>query len=541
MITDSTTFLWTAALKATVVFAGTLLFSIALRRASAAARYFLWMSALATALAIPLLSLAVRPWSVPVAAPVAAISFALEAVPAHSAAAGAQAATAVPLAARLVAWLVPLWLCGVLAVLARVAIGHARVSLSIRRSEAVPGGEWTTLLDETNAQLGVRRPVALRRSDDTEVPFTYGLLRPIILLPRDADRWTAERRRLVLLHELTHIRRLDALSCLVAQLSCAAYWFHPLAWLALARFRSEQERSCDDAVIIAGTGRSDYAGHLVSLARAVTGPRRSWPAALGMADTDFEQRVHALLDPRRRRRALNWRVSLAALAAIAACAIPFAALRAQESKPTSSLAGTVRDPSGAVVPNVKVVLKNTNGKNQEVTRANAAGDYQFAAIEAGTYDIEVLAPGFKMFQKSGLPLVAGNVMRQDVNLAVGSVTESIDVVGTGHRPVPAAATGRPQRIGVGGNVQASMLIKQAKPVYPPNAAAAGIEGTVLLKAIISKTGNLISLTQINTSVDPELAQAAIEAAQQWQYRPTLLNGQPVEVVTTISVNFRLQE
>jgi protein TonB len=95
-------------------------------------------------------------------------------------------------------------------------------------------------------------------------------------------------------------------------------------------------------------------------------------------------------------------------------------------------------------------------------------------------------------------------------------------------------------IRVGGNVQATKLVHQTKPVYPAGAQAAGIEGTVLLKAVISIQGNLLGLVVLNTSVDPELAQAAMDAAKQWQYEPTLLNGVPVEVVTTITVNFRLE-
>jgi protein TonB len=79
-----------------------------------------------------------------------------------------------------------------------------------------------------------------------------------------------------------------------------------------------------------------------------------------------------------------------------------------------------------------------------------------------------------------------------------------------------------------------------KPVYPAAAQSAGIEGSVLLRAVISMQGNLLGVAVINTSVDPELAQAAMNAVNQWQYEPTLLNGVPVEVVTTITVNFRLE-
>ncbi len=97
---------------------------------------------------------------------------------------------------------------------------------------------------------------------------------------------------------------------------------------------------------------------------------------------------------------------------------------------------------------------------------------------------------------------------------------------------------QPQRIRVGSNVQAANLIHQAAPVYPPLAKAAAIQGTVRFTVIVGRDGSIQNLTLI--SGHPLLVEAAREAVQQWQYKPTLLNGQPVEVVTQIDVNLTLQ-
>jgi TonB family protein len=118
------------------------------------------------------------------------------------------------------------------------------------------------------------------------------------------------------------------------------------------------------------------------------------------------------------------------------------------------------------------------------------------------------------------------------------------VIGTSpnRRPPLSSPTAEPpRRIRIGGNVQATKLISQVKPIYPENAQRSGIEGTVLLHAVIATDGSLLSIGVTNTLADPELAAAAIDAVKQWHYQPTLLNGQPMEVVTTISVNFRLQK
>jgi protein TonB len=97
----------------------------------------------------------------------------------------------------------------------------------------------------------------------------------------------------------------------------------------------------------------------------------------------------------------------------------------------------------------------------------------------------------------------------------------------------------PQRIRVGGNVQAAMLIRQPKPVYPPLARQARIQGTVRLNAIIGRDGTIQNL-QV-ASGHPLLVPSALEAVKQWIYKPTLLNGEPVEVVTVVDVNFTLSQ
>jgi len=97
----------------------------------------------------------------------------------------------------------------------------------------------------------------------------------------------------------------------------------------------------------------------------------------------------------------------------------------------------------------------------------------------------------------------------------------------------------PQRIRVGGNVQAAKLVRQPKPVYPPLAKQARIQGTVRFTAIIGKDGAIQNLQLV--SGHPLLVPSATEAVKQWVYQPTLLNGEPVEVITQIDVNFTLSQ
>jgi len=109
-------------------------------------------------------------------------------------------------------------------------------------------------------------------------------------------------------------------------------------------------------------------------------------------------------------------------------------------------------------------------------------------------------------------------------------------------PPPKVAEVKPKQDGplrVGGNVQSARLIKHPTPLYPAIAKSARIQGTVVLQAIIGKDGTVQQLKMVS-SASPLLVQAAMDAVKQWVYQPTLLNNEPVDVITEITVNFTLQ-
>ena len=203
----------------------------------------------------------------------------------------------------------------------------------------------------------------------------------------------------------------------------------------------------------------------------------------------------------------------------------------------SSLRGTIYDASNAVIPGASIVATNLDTNAQATVTSNPSGDYVFNSLPPGRYMVEVRNRGFKL-QKQEIVLVAGAAAKLDATLQLGDVTETLDVVGKRPAGTPSATA---RRIRVGGNVQATRLITMAKPAYPPQALEQGIEGSVILHAVIGTAGDLLSLEPVNRLADPELIQAALAAVSKWHYEPTLLNGVPVEVVTTITVNFRLAQ
>jgi len=170
--------------------------------------------------------------------------------------------------------------------------------------------------------------------------MTWGLLRPVMLLPTEAEDWPAERRRAVLLHELAHMKRWDYLTQTIGWLACALHWLNPLAWFALRRMRVERELACDDYVLNAGLRPSTYAQHLLEIARGLRGP--CCVGAVAMArSSGLEGRVRAILQVTGSRAAMT-RLGLCVTLVLAlSVVLPLSALRPVASAERSRLR---RDP-----------------------------------------------------------------------------------------------------------------------------------------------------------------------------------------------------
>jgi TonB family protein len=121
----------------------------------------------------------------------------------------------------------------------------------------------------------------------------------------------------------------------------------------------------------------------------------------------------------------------------------------------------------------------------------------------------------------------------------GTTDMSLLIVAPGGQPAQAATAAVPGRIKVGANVQSALILSKVPPVYPALAKSAGVSGVVQLAAILAKDGTVQELHVL--SGPPLLVQAAMDAVKQWVYRPTLLNGNPVEVETNIEINFTLNQ
>ncbi|HWB05001.1 MAG TPA: M56 family metallopeptidase [Verrucomicrobiales bacterium] len=240
---------------------------------------------------------------------------------------------AVPPEAQRGGWLAPAWAGGCALLLVRLLVAHWLLRRTSRSRVGVESGPLAIALAEAADQLKLKRGVKLLLDTRRTIPVVWGVFRPRLMLPAEAETWDREQLRSVLLHELAHIRRRDPEVQWLTQCACALHWFNPLVWLAAWRLHVERERACDDLVLASGVRASDYANHLLHVATELSPAR--WTAACGLAmakKSRLEGRLLAVLSDKLNRRRVNAALAAVALVLGIGAAVPLAMLRAGEKE-----------------------------------------------------------------------------------------------------------------------------------------------------------------------------------------------------------------
>ena len=465
---------WTLALllivslKGTVVLLAAMSLNRFLRKAPAGVRHVIWCTALFSLLLLPLSANGFQQLRVPVlppslfAAEVAsgevrtdspAVLSASEEPPGNEQASAlsdrgrevtAQREASVPWAKIVML----VWLSGVLLVPVRLLIGVISLRRIVNDATELRGEALSRLVHDLSKQLNIPVPKIMISKQEI-MPMTLGVLSPILLLPNDAERWTTERCRVVVLHELLHIKRRDVLTRMLAQITCALHWFNPLAWYAWFQLRKEQEWACDEQVLATGINAPDYASHLFEIARSFRSPSWSVGTATGLSSgSRLEDRLTAILNPRRfgYRAASVMGFSIAVMAAVVVpvfasslvraesdskiAAIELLSLHTEESTPRVAIVIQSPSPTPQGSPTASPRSSpepNTPEPEKEMTNLSSAGfsgEDQNRLINNGigpAYILELKNAGYADLTAAQLIAFRSNDVRADYIASLKSV------------------------------------------------------------------------------------------------------------------------
>jgi beta-lactamase regulating signal transducer with metallopeptidase domain len=329
------------------------------RRASAASRHLVWTLAVVGVLVLPIASLVIPAWTIPIRRaaavsldpqPLARSSAATEDAATEDATTGAGEPDEDPLPAvtsiSSMAFLAGAYAGGAALLLIRLGAEQWKMRQLVSRATNVTDPAWTELLGNCSAATGIRRAVRLVRTREYAMPMACGLRRPIVVIPSVAETWDDDRRRAVLLHELAHVARFDCLTQMLAEIAVALYWAHPGAWWIARRLRIERELACDDCVLSAGTDPRVYAGQLLELAYSLGGYRAPALVVSMARPRQLEGRMLAILDATRNRATVAANGQLLALTIAAVITGPLATATTV-AHPIASAGQAAPAPAGA--------------------------------------------------------------------------------------------------------------------------------------------------------------------------------------------------
>jgi TonB family protein len=472
-------------------------------------------------------------------------------------------------------------LAGITMRMAWLAIGLVRVRRLYSTGEVAPDEDHRELQQRIGTDAQVRYTSSLTQ------PVTFGVRPAVVLLP-DALRSAAPGiRDAVLAHELIHVRRRDWAWVLSEEFLRAVVWFHPVLWWLISRVQLAREEVVDVEAISVTGSRKTYVEALLAFADgsaltpapgfarrrhlfqrivliskegAMSGRRlvvsavvmavvmvggawyataafplveASQPAALLTAPGPLEQTAVPITPenpiPRRVRAPEPITPSVIA----AASAITHVTLR------------TVLDNSGRVAElrlgalSIKSPVITLEFDNPNIARMYEAIDELERKQNAPVRQLvdAVVAAAVAAVQQSqyDAPFQGPIAFDTTISFAPGRAATRVAEMGSAPKRQAVDPSGA---IRVGGNVKVPEKIKNVSPVYPPDAMAAKIQGVVIVEARIEGDGT-VGEVKVLRSI-PALDQSAIDAVKQWEFRPTLLNGAPVPVIVTMTVQFSLK-
>jgi TonB family protein len=453
-----------------------------------------------------------------------------------------------------------------------LALGLIRLKRLRRRTEPAFLGDE---VEDLHRRLAPH--AQLRWHQGLTQPVTFGFRHPIVLLPLRVRRLSPEVPRAIVCHELLHVVRRDWCWTVIEEVVRSAFWFHPAMRWALTQTQLNREQTVDACAVETTGARLAYVRALMEFA----GGEALAPATAFVRRRQLVRRIRDISQEVRvspARAAITMIVLVVVLVASSLAVTRGMPLQtsigpstadAKSSLPAVPWRRVVQKIKPAYPPDViasgveigaSITVTATVSPEGKVTRvdepkwrltigsdSHVADEAAFWAgkpwlpfvreaetavrqwtFEEGTTETRMPIEFVFSTRKDDAPVVAP----VDARTAEASLSSPSARPG---EPTTAPAGQAPRR--VGGDIRPPKKIFDVKPVYPADAAAADVQGVVILDVTIAKDGSVADAT-IRRSI-PQLDQAALDAVRQWRFTPTVLDGGPIEVLMTITVNFTL--
>jgi TonB family protein len=408
-------------------------------------------------------------------------------------------------------WILVILIAGAILRFAWLALGLAK--LRRYRRAALPFETLPDGIGEIQSRLGFAPMFQL--SDEIHGPVTFGLRRPTILLPARFAGMDAAHQRAIAAHELFHVARRDWAFHVAEEGILALFWFHPAVWWVVNRIRLSREQVVDQQVVELTGARKPYLCALLEIATGAS-HHKGLTAPAFLNESRLAERIRMLV----KEEVMSKRKMILALGVLVAMTL-VAGLASVRAFPLRAAAGAVEETKTAGNPPLKILKKIQPVYPLEAKREGIQGivTLRVTVLKDGSVSNVEVSGGDPALVKAATDAVgqwqfapldqASAVTKIEINFSLEDVT----------KPVP---TYKP------------------RPVYTPEAKAAKIQGTVVLRITVEPDGTVGEINVIQ-SLDKGLDQSAVDAVKNWKFKPATKAGKPIAVKTAIEIHFSLMK
>ncbi len=382
------------------------------------------------------------------------------------------------------------------------------------RAREIENRRLKNRLTELREQLNIKRHVKLLFSDEISSPLSFGAMYPLILLPDTARDWKPELLDDVLVHELSHIKRMDWLTMIFAYVMCSLLWMNALLWIVLRKLNEEAENCCDTSVLQHGQTETGYAEHLLCIARDMQGrPHKHLLAQMMLDRSLLPKRIHRLLenDMVNARTPRLFAAPLLLLTSVLLVTCTNGRLMEVESfaRPAPTANPSPRTeilPETAVAPQypLRAAYEGIEGWALAEFTILANGDVDPDSV------VVVDAEPADVFNRASIRAAKRFKFEPLANIGVNEIP--------GVQYVFRFELGEP-RNGVGSINRELEPVNSVTPSFPSQAESAGIAGGSVWTVFHVTRAGAVQDVEVNYSSNDTFNESAIAAAQQLQFAP----------------------